>query len=185
MLGIGGGGGAPILGIGGGGGAVELGIGGGGGPAELGIDGGSGGAVLPGIGGGGGTSVMGINGGGRGASSTGTFGALSGCGVLGLPGSSLSLSPFFPSSIALSGLGGAIVPNRILARCFADPPAPGRSGPSSSDDEAESSPSLLDSKADQSSSSASCLRREGRGVVETGGGSDWPVVVPLVVKVGD
>ena len=62
-----------------------------------------------------------------------------------------------------------MVPKRMLARCLAEPPAPGRSGPSSSEEEASSSPSLLDSKADHSSSD-SCLRREGRGVVDVGGG---------------
>lgn len=174
MLGICGGGGAPALGMDGGGGAPLLGIGGGGG-----------GAAEPGIGGGGGAPLLGIGGAGGGAeSSPGTSGVLGGWGILGLPTSSLSLSDFFPSSIALNGLGGAMVPNRILASCFADPPAPGRSGPSTSDEEAESSPSLLDSKADQSSSSASCLRREGRGVVDVGGGRGWWFVVDLLLIVG-
>lgn len=117
--------------------------------------GGGGGAVggrssaepkLPGIGGGGGGDI--------------------GAPVLGVGGAGLDgLSPDFFSSVADSGLGGAIVPNSIDANCFALPPV-GFSGPSSpSEDEAEST-------TDHSSSSG--RMRDGRFPVgvEVKGGND-------------
>jgi hypothetical protein len=112
--------GAELLGIGGGGGAEDPGIGGGGG----------GGAPKSGIGGGGG------GGGGTDAldSKTPGIGGPSCTGVEGL------------LSIADNGRGGAMVPNRIDARCLADPPV-GASSPSSLES------SLSDSATDHSSSS--------------------------------
>ncbi|GAM88810.1 hypothetical protein ANO11243_068440 [Dothideomycetidae sp. 11243] len=124
---MGGGGGAPPDGIGGGGGAPLPGIGGGGGAPPLGI-GGGGGAPLDGIGGGGG--------GADGLACAGEAG--------------VEPDPVFMLD---SGRGGAIVPNKIDARCLALPP-PGRppSFSSSSDDDDESS------TTDQSSSSLGAAR---------------------------
>ena len=121
-MGGGGGGalGAPVLGMGGGGGGKA-----------------SGESVLSGTGGGRDASENsasskepGIVGGGKGASWTGVAGLLLSC--------------------AERGLGGAMVPNRILARCFALPPAGGSSSLSLS--------SLSLSTLDHSS--LSCRRRD-------------------------
>jgi hypothetical protein len=122
--GIGGGGGtspgAALFGNGGGGGADEPGIGGGGGGAA--------GAPELGNGGAGGAPD------GPESKAPGIAGAASCTGVAGL------------LSMADNGLGGAMVPKRIDARCFADPPV-GASSPSSLES------SLSDSALDQSSSS--------------------------------
>jgi hypothetical protein len=145
-------GGGPAAGGGGGGGAPPGGGGGGGG-----------GAAAPGGGGGGGGggaegAVTGVSlSGEKGVSSTGGAGG-GGGGTVGL----LSCTGVadFDSSIALKGLGGAIVPKRILASCLALPP-PTRSSSSSSDD------SLSDPAADQSSSCsgrARGLRSRGPGM---------------------
>jgi len=137
----GGAGGAPDEGIGGGGGAPKVGMGGGGGGAA---NGGPSSSKLPGIGGGGGDKagpVLGVG----------------GAGLVGLP------TDFF-SSIADSGLGGAIVPNKMDASCFALPPLGLSALSSSSEDEVEST-------TDHSSSSG--RTREGRfpvGVDVSGGG---------------
>jgi hypothetical protein len=117
LPGIGGGGGAPPDGIGGGGGALPVGSGGGGGAFPVG-NGGGGGAPEEGIGGAGGGLV-----------------ALTGLCVEGVL---LSMED--------NGRGGAIVPNRSDASCFAPPP--GRLSSSSSSEESGS-----DMSADQSSES--------------------------------
>lgn len=146
----GGGGGAaggapPIPGGGGGGGAGGApidGIGGGGGGAAA---GGSPSSKAPGIGGGGG----------------GDIGPVLGVKRAGLVG----LSTDFFSSIADSGLGGAIVPNRMDASCLALPPVGLSVSSSLSEDEVEST-------TDHSSSSG--RMREGRfpvGVDVRGEGS--------------
>lgn len=158
MLGKGGGGGAPIPGIGGGGGAPMLGIGGGGGAPALGMGGGGGGALgdappkaePEGIGGGGGVPVLSIG------------------GADGVEGLSTGVLGISFSSIAERGRGGAMVPNRMEARCLALPPV----GWSIS-----SSESSVESTTDHSSSSG--RTREGRwplvGVDERGGGkAGWP-----------
>lgn len=133
--------------------------GGGGGGAE--------GAPFAGIGGGAGAAAGGqlsaeSNVPGIGGAGGGDIGAP----VLGVGGAGLDrLSTDFLSSIAESGLGGAIVPNSIDANCFALPPV-GFSGPSSSsEDEAEST-------TDHSSSSGRV--RDGRLPVgvEVKGGND-------------
>lgn len=103
-------------------GALAPGMGGGGG-------GGAPGAAEFGIGGGGGAEDAESKEPGIGKSCTGVAGLL---------------------SIAESGLGGAIVPKSIDARCFAEPPT--GAGPSSSLD------SFLSDSASQSSSS--CRRRD-------------------------
>lgn len=139
----GGAGGAPEDGKGGGGGAPVDGIGGGGGGVS---SGGPSSSKAPGIGGGGGGDI-------------GPVFGVNGAGLLGLS--------IFLSSIADNGLGGAIVPNRIEASCFALPPV-GLSLPSSSsEDEVEST---------VGHSSSSGRTREGRlpvGVDVSGGGSAW------------
>src|SRR5205823_5644917 len=112
--------GAELFGIGGGGGAEDPGIGGGGG-------GGAAGAPDSGIGGGGGGGAPGLD-----AKAAGTDGK-SCTGVGGL------------LSIADNGRGGAMVPNRIDARCLAEPPF--GASPSSSLE------SFSDSATDHSSSS--------------------------------
>lgn len=93
--GIGGGGGASLPGMGGGDGAPPAGIGGGGG-------------ALPseGMGGGGGAPLEGMGGGGGGEPGAGELG----------------LELF---SMADMGRGGAMVPKRMEARCFALPPPGG------------------------------------------------------------
>jgi hypothetical protein len=126
---------APAPGGGGGGatGAPPGGGGGGGGPL---------GAPSPGIGGAGGAG----GGGGLAVSNPPVPEGVSGTGVAGL-------LPVSARSIALNGRGGAIVPNRIEASCFADP-APAGAGPSSSES------SCSEPAADHSSSSSSGRRRE-------------------------
>lgn len=122
-----------------------LGIGGGGGTPTLGMGGGGGGALgdappkadPEGIGGGGGVATLSV------ACTDGVEGLSTG--VLGLS----------CSSIAERGRGGAMVPNRIEARCLALPPV----GWSFS-----SSESSVESTTDHSSSSG--RTREGR----------WPLV---------
>jgi hypothetical protein len=112
--------GAELFGIGGGGGAEDPGIGGGGGGPP--------GAPESGMGGGGGGGADGLGSKAPGIdepSCTGVEGLL---------------------SIADNGRGGAMVPNRIDARCFAEPPV-GASSPSSLES------SLSDSATDHSSSS--------------------------------
>lgn len=123
----------PICGIGGGGGALPAGMGGGGGAPILGI-GGGGGAPPDGIGGGGGAPLFGIGGGG---------GATGGEANPEDPGPG-DAAAGEPVSIAESGFGGAIVPNKIDASCLALPPVGLSSSSSSSDEE---------STTDQSSSS--------------------------------
>lgn len=110
------------------------GIGGAGGAPPAGM-GGGGGAPPEGIGGGGGAPVEGIGGGGGGEPGAGEFG-------------------FEVFSIADIGRGGAIVPKRIEARCFALPPPGGWSSSSSSS---------LDSTTDQSSSSVGFARERPAG----------------------
>jgi hypothetical protein len=117
--GIGGGGGAPPLGIGGGGGAFPVGKGGGGGAFELGI-GGGGGALDPGIGGAGG----GLDG----------------------PWEDWIRGLWVEEGLSIedNGRGGAIVPKRREASCFAPPP--GRA--SSSSDDSSASDSALDQSSE-------------------------------------
>ena len=107
-VGIGGGGGAPESGNGGGGGGAD-------GAPEGGGGGGGGGAV--------GAPLDGTGGGGAGGGGAADSNALalfceSCTGVAGL------------LSMADIGRGGAIVPNKIEANCFADPPAGGSSSSS-------------------------------------------------------
>lgn len=129
----GGAGGIPG-GAGGGAGGAAGGAGGGGGSRPESTPGDAAVAGAGGGGGGGGGLPLGTAGFPTGSAG---LGETSGTGVAGFEGDF--------SSIALRGRGGAIVPNRILASCFALPP-PGRSSSSS-----ESSKS--DPAADQSSSS--------------------------------
>ena len=124
--------GAELFGIGGGGGAEDPGIGGGGGGAA--------GAPDSGIGGGGGGGPSELD------SKAPAINGLSCTGVEGL------------LSIADNGRGGAIVPNRIDAKCLAEPPV--GAFPSSSLDS-----SLSDSATDHSSSSG---RRRDCGPVYVG-----------------
>ena len=133
----GGAGGAPDIpgggGAGGGGGASETGIGGGGGGGGGGAAGsGRSSSKLPGMGdaGGEGNGALRAEGGGL-----------------------IGLSFGFFSSIADMGLGGAIVPNRIEASCFALPPVDFSVSSSLSEDDVEST-------TDQSSSSG--RTRDGR-----------------------
>lgn len=150
LIGIaGGGGGAPPDGIGGGGGAPPVGIGGGGGAPPVGI-GGGGGAPPVGIGGGKAAPKDGIGGGGGGGEnarvaslSTSLPSGLVSPGLLRPPEPPLGVS--CPVAVALNGRGGPMLPKSMLASCFAEPPV-GASGPSSSDEDAEST-------TDQSSSS--------------------------------
>jgi hypothetical protein len=159
--------GAELFGIGGGGGAEDPGIGGGGGGG-----GGAVGAPNSGIGGGGGGGAPGLD-----SKAAGTDGE-SCTGVGGL------------LSIADNGRGGAMVPNRIDARCLAEPPV---GAPPSSSLES----SFSDSATDHSSSSgrrrdcgplyvgasglaASCCAIRWKGLVdesslgaEAGGESGW------------
>ena len=121
-------------GIGGGEGENIPGMGGGGGAPPAGI-GGGGGAPPEGIGGGGGAPLEGIGGGGGGEPGAGELG-------------------FEVFSIADMGRGGAMVPKRIDARCFALPPPVGWSSSSSSS---------LDSTTDQSSSSDGFARERPEG----------------------
>jgi hypothetical protein len=122
-------------GIAGGGGEKLPGMGGGGGAPPAGGMGGGGGAPPEGIGGGGGAPVEGIGGGGGGEPGAGELG-------------------FEVFSIADIGRGGAMVPKRIEARCFALPPPGGWSSSSSSS---------LDSTTDQSSSSEGFARERPAG----------------------
>jgi hypothetical protein len=124
--------GAELFGIGGGGGAEDPGIGGGGGGAA--------GAPESGIGGGGGGGADGLD------SNAPGIDAPSCTGVEGL------------LSIADKGRGGAMVPNRIDARCLAEPPVGGSASSS-----LESS--FSDSATDHSSSSG---RRRDCGPVYVG-----------------
>jgi len=98
--------------------------------------GGGGGAAPPGgMGGGGGAPLDGIGGGGGGEPGAGELG-------------------FEVLSIADIGRGGAMVPKRMEARCFALPPPGGWSSSSSSS---------LDSTTDQSSSSVGLARERPEG----------------------
>ncbi len=154
--------GAALGKLGGGGGAAEgaPGIPGGGG------GGGAGGAPIDGTGGGGGGSAAG---GPPLSKAPGIAGAGGGDigPVLGVKGAGLvGLSTDFFSSIADNGRGGAIVPNKIDARCLALPPVGLSESSSSSEDEVEST-------TDHESSSG--RTRDGRfpvGVEVSGGGSD-------------
>lgn len=129
----------PKFGNGGGAGALAPGGGGGGG---------AGGAALPGSGGGGGAELEPGIGGGGGASDPGIGGAGGGAlGPVGLAGVSATAGDSAPvpvglffSSMAESGRGGPIVPKRMEARCFAEPPV----GASSSSSEELSSVSITD-----------------------------------------
>jgi hypothetical protein len=109
--------------------------------------GGGGGAPIPGMGGGGGAPPAGIGGGG-GAPLEGMGG-----GGGGEPGAG-ELGFEFVFSMADIGRGGAIVPKRMDARCFALPPPEGWSSSSSSS---------LDSTTDQSSSSEGFARERPEG----------------------
>lgn len=157
------------------GGPLENGGGGGGAGGALlskalGIGGGGGGALLVGIGGGGGASFTGIGGGGGGTPGASPMLAedIGGSiregpavdGVEGLPkAGDLGLS-----SMADSGLGGAIVPKRMEASCLALPPV----GPAS----ASVSEELSSAESTTDHSSSSGLWRDGRepvGVEFSGG----------------
>lgn len=142
ILGIDGAGGAPAPGIGGGGGgppgAPAPGIWGGGGGAEGLPDGsGGGGGAFDGL-------AFGIGGAGGGPDD-----AVGDAGVIATAGLSRPVGLFL-SSMAESGRGGPMVPKRMLASCFAEPPV----GPSSSSDEELASSSTTD----QSSSSPPRVR---------------------------
>ena len=116
-----------------------------------------------------------------GAGGGGTFGAsLIGSGGAGGAGLDASTTRFVEgeaglldvgdlalSSIADKGLGGAIVPNRIEARCLALPRS-GRSGSSSSDEE-----DSVESTTDHSSSSLRTLLRLPVGVDVKGSERGW------------
>lgn len=144
--GIGGALGAPLAGMGGGGGA--------------------GGTPKPGMGGGGGGGAGGPEGAVDGSSSAEEANGRTPDGVVG--GEDLGLS-----SIADSGLGGAMVPKRIDARCLALPRS-GRSGSSSSEEE-----SSLESTTDHSSSSCRTRLRFPVGVEVNGGGKAWDLDAEL------
>lgn len=109
---------------------AAAGMGGGGGP------GGGGGAPAPGMGGGGGAPDSGMGGGG-GVSLPGIAGG-GGGGAEGPVWAGAGDAGVEPVFMLDSGLGGAIVPNRIDARCFALP-LPTRLSSSSSDEDSSSS----------------------------------------------
>ena len=77
------------------------------------------------------------------------------------------------SSIADNGLGGAMVPKRMDARCLALPRS-GRSGSSSSEEE-----SSLEFTTDHSSSSCRTRLRFPVGVEVNGGGNAWDLGAEL------
>ena len=147
------------------------GVGGGGTPG-----GGTGGAIEGAGGGGGGASASALKPGATGAGGGGGGGGMvvgtesasaasaAGAGITGLSWTGVDDFDGVLSSMALKGRGGAMVPNKMLASCFALPP-PGRSSSSSSDE------SKSDPAADQSSSASGRtrdLRSNGPGTVKAG-----------------